>query len=283
MADTSRQSWDEIHKMLDEATEYIASRVDHVPSIGIILGTGLGSLVDGMEMAGTIEYDQIPHFPVSTVESHHGRLLLGTLKGKPVICMQGRFHYYEGYTMQQIAFPVRVMKKLGIHSLIVSNAAGGMNPNFEPGDIMLINDHINFFPDNPLIGPNDDNWGARFPDMFGLYDPTYLELAKEIALDQKLRLQEGVFIGLTGPCLETGAEYRMLRRLGADAVGMSTVPEVITARHQKTRILAFSMITDMGLHDNMHPCTVETVLAVAAQAEPKMRKLIAGCVERMAG
>lgn len=275
------RTWDEIHRMLNEATDYITSQVDFQPTIGIILGTGLGSLVDGIEMKGTVDYDKIPHFPVSTVESHAGRLLFGTLRGKRVVCMQGRFHYYEGYSFQQIAFPIRVMKKLGMKTLVVSNAAGGMNPNFKPGDIMLIKDHINFFPGNPLIGPNDDSWGDRFPDMYEVYNRAYIQMAKEVAIEQKLRLQEGVYVGLTGPCLETSAEYRMLRGFGADAVGMSTVPEVITAHHQHNKVLGFSIITDMGLADNMHPCSLEDVIGTASRTEPLLRDLIAGCVERM--
>ncbi|MDZ4724142.1 MAG: purine-nucleoside phosphorylase [candidate division Zixibacteria bacterium] len=271
----------DMHKMIDEATSYIKSKVTLTPTIGIILGTGLGSLVDGIQMTGTVDYDKIPHFPVSTVESHAGRLLFGTLRGKAVVCMQGRFHFYEGYTMKQIAFPVRVMKKLGMETLIVSNAAGGMNPNFKAGDIMLIKDHINFFPGNPLIGPNDSAMGDRFPDMYEVYNFKYQELAKQVAIEQKLRLQEGTYVGLTGPCLETAAEYRMFRGFGADAVGMSTVPEVLTAHHQKNRILAFSIITDMGLADNMHKCSLDDVIGTATRTEPKLRDLIAGCVERM--
>ena len=272
---------EEYRRMLDEAVAHIKSQVDFTPQIGIILGTGLGKLVDGIEMVGTVDYDKIPHFPVSTVESHAGRLLFGHLEGKPVVCMQGRFHFYEGYTFQQIAFPVRTLKRLGIDTLVVSNAAGGMNPNFKPGDIMLIKDHINFFPGNPLIGPNDDQIGDRFPDMYEVYNKKYQQLAKEVALEQKVRLQEGVYVGLTGPCLETAAEYRMLRGFGADAVGMSTVPEVITAHHQHNKILAFSIITDMGLPDNMHPCSREDVIGTASKTEPVLRDLIAGCVKRM--
>ncbi len=275
------QTVEEFHKMLDEAVSYIKSQIDFKPQIGIILGTGLGSLVDGIKMIGTVAYDKIPNFPVSTVESHAGRLLFGYLKGKRVVCMQGRFHFYEGYSFQQIAFPVRTMKALGIETLIVSNAAGGMNPNFKPGDIMLIKDHINFFPGNPLIGPNDNNWGDRFPDMYEVYNKGYQQLAKDVALEQGLRLQEGVYVGLTGPCLETAAEYRMLRGFGADAVGMSTVPEVITAHHQHNKILGFSIITDMGFPDNMHPCSLDDVIGNASATEPKLRELIAGCVERM--
>lgn len=271
----------ELHKQLDEAVGYINKQISFEPKIGIVLGTGLGSLVDGIEMVGSVDYDKIPHFPVSTVESHAGRLLFGTLKGKPVVCMQGRFHFYEGYSFKQIAFPIRVMKRLGIESLVVSNAAGGMNPNFKPGDIMLIKDHINFFPGNPLIGPNDDKMGDRFPDMYDLYYCGYQQLAKDVALAQGLPMQVGVYVGLTGPCLETAAEYRMLRGFGADAVGMSTVPEVIAAHHLKIKILAFSIITDMGLADNMHPCSLDDVIGAASKTEPKLRALIAGCVEKM--
>lgn len=274
-------TWNEIHKMLDEAVAHIRKTIDLKPQIGIVLGTGLGSLVDGIDMVGTVGYETIPHFPVSTVESHAGRLLFGHLKGKPVVCMQGRFHYYEGYTFQQIAFPIRVMKKLGMETLIVSNAAGGMNPNFKAGEIMVIKDHINFFPGNPLIGPNDDSWGDRFPDMYEVYNKKYVQLAKDVALQQNLRLQEGVYVGLTGPCLETSAEYRMLRGFGADAVGMSTVPEVITAHHQHNRVLGFTIVTDMGLADNMHPCSLDDVIGTASRTEPKLRDLIAGCVEKM--
>ena len=275
------QTWAEIHKNMDEAVAFITGRVRLKPQIGIILGTGLGSLVDGMELVGAVEYEDIPHFPTSTVESHHGRLLFGRLKGKDVVCMQGRFHYYEGYSFRQIAFPIRVMKQLGIHSLIASNAAGGLNPKYHEGDIMLITDHVNFLPGNPLIGDNDDKWGLRFPDFFGIYNRKYVEMARQLALEQKLRLQEGVYIAVSGPNLETGAEYRMFRILGGDAVGMSTVPEVMAAHHQGTKVLAFSIITDMGLADNMHPCSIESVLKVAADAEPKLRALIAGCVEKM--
>ncbi len=275
------QTVKEFRKMRDEAVAYIKSQIDFTPTIGIILGTGLGRLVDGIDMVGTVSYDKIPHFPTSTVESHAGRLLFGHLRGKKVVCMQGRFHYYEGYSFQQIAFPVRTLKALGIDTLIVSNAAGGMNPNFKPGDIMLIKDHINFFPGNPLIGPNDEELGDRFPDMYEVYNRNYIQLAKQVALEQKIRLQEGVYVGLTGPCLETAAEYRMLRGFGADAVGMSTVPEVITAHHQRNKILAFSIITDMGLPDNMHPCSLADVIGAASATEPVLRDLIAGCVEKM--
>lgn len=264
-----------------EAAQFISSKTELQPTIGIILGTGLGSLVDGINLSATVEYENIPHFPVSTVESHHGRLLIGELAGKSVVCMQGRFHFYEGYSFGQIVFPVRVMKELGIDTLIVSNAAGGLNPSFSAGDIMLISDHINFFPGNPLIGPHDSEIGLRFPDMYETYSFDYQRIAKETALKQQLMLKDGVYIGVTGPMLETAAEYRMFRTLGGDAVGMSTVPEVIAARHQRIKVLAFSIITDMGLPDNMHPCSLEEVIKIAGKAEPKLRDLIAGCVARM--
>ncbi|MBK7141851.1 MAG: purine-nucleoside phosphorylase [bacterium] len=271
----------EFKEKLNNAVTFIRSRTDFKPTIGIILGTGLGSLVDGIELVDTVPYDQIPHFPVSTVESHAGRLLFGNLRGKPVVCMQGRFHYYEGYSFKQIAFPVRVMKALGMETLIVSNAAGGLNPNFKPGDIMLIKDHINFFPGNPLIGPNDNDWGDRFPDMYETYTFALQDIAKQVALELKLPMQTGTYLGLTGPCLETAAEYRFFRIIGADAVGMSTVPEVLVAHHQRNRVLGFSIVTDMGLADNMHPCSLEDVIGTASRTEPKLRDLIAGCVERM--
>lgn len=275
------QTIEQFQANLKEAADFIRTRTDTKPKIGIILGTGLGSLVDGIELEAEVGYEDIPHFPVSTVESHAGKLLFGTLKGKDVVCMQGRFHYYEGYSFKQIVFPVRVMGQLGIETLVVSNASGGMNPNFACGDIMLIKDHINFFPGNPLIGPNDNKLGPRFPDMYEVYNHDYLQLAKDVALKQNLRLQEGIYIGVTGPTLETAAEYRFFRRTGADAVGMSTIPEVIAAHHQGNKILAFSIITDMGLPDNMHPISIEEVIAIAGKAEPKLRDLIAGCVEQM--
>ncbi|MBN4076335.1 purine-nucleoside phosphorylase [Gemmatimonas aurantiaca] len=266
---------------MQEAHDFIRSKTDHVPTIGIILGTGLGGLVEGIDLETSISYDDIPHMPVSTVESHHGELLFGTLSGKKIVCMRGRFHFYEGYSMKQITFPVRLMKALGMETMIVSNAAGGLNPVFADGDIMLIKDHINLFPTNPLIGANDDTLGPRFPDMFDVYPKKLRALAKETALELKIPLQEGVYAALTGPCLETGAEYRYLRIIGGDTVGMSTVPEVIVARHQRTKVLAFSIITDMGLPDAMKPCTLEEVIKIASVAEPKLRNLIAGCVAKL--
>lgn len=268
-------------RRIRETAEFLKGRGISAPDTGIVLGTGLGRLAEEIEVEEVAGYGDIPHFPLSTVEFHSGKLIYGKLCGKQVLAMQGRFHFYEGYSFQQIVFPVRVMKKLGIHTLIVSNAAGGLNPNFAPGDIMLIRDHINFFPGNPLVGPDNSEWGPRFPDMYEVYNHRYLQLAKDIALEQRLQLQEGVYVAVTGPCLETAAEYRMFRGFGADAVGMSTIPEVIAAHHQGNKILGFSIITDMGLPDNMHPCSLEKVIAIAGEAEPKLRDLIAGCVERM--
>jgi len=272
---------DNLKEKISEAAEYIRSQVNLVPKIGIILGTGLGSLAEGIELTAKVDYGGIPHFPVSTVESHAGRLLIGHLKGKPVVAMQGRFHFYEGYTMQQVTFPVRVMKELGIEALVVSNACGGLNPQFNRGDIMIITDHINLQGNNPLIGPNDDTIGDRFPDMYNCYDKGLVKMAEEVALEQKLPVRKGVYVSVTGPNLETAAEYRFLRILGADVVGMSTVPEVIAARHQKTKVMAFSIITDMGLPDALGPCTLDEIIATANTAEPKLRELIAGCVERL--
>ena len=267
--------------MIQQATNQIRIKSNLIPEIGIILGTGLGSLADGIEISARVDYGDIPNFPISTVESHAGRLLFGHLKGKPVVAMQGRFHYYEGYTLQQVTFPVRVMKALGIKTLIVSNACGGLNPLFKRGDIMIITDHINLLGNNPLVGPNDDSIGDRFPDMYNCYDKDLVKLAEEVALEQKLPVKKGVYVSVAGPNLETAAEYRFLRTIGADVVGMSTVPEVIAARHQKTRVLAFSIITDMGLPDALTACSLDEIIATANKAEPRLRELIAGCVGRM--
>jgi len=272
---------EKLYDMIQESAGSIRKKTTMVPEIGIILGTGLGSLADGIEVQASIGYDAIPHFPVSTVESHHGRLLLGMLRGKPVVAMQGRFHYYEGYSMQQVTFPVRVMKELGIETLIVSNACGGLNPLFRSGDIMVITDHINLLGYNPLIGPNDDRLGARFPDMYNCYDRGLVALAEQVALDLKIPLRKGVYVSVAGPNLETGAEYRFLRFIGADVVGMSTVPEVIAARHQGTKVLGMSIITDMGLPDALEACSLDRIIATATKAEPKLRDIIAGVVERI--
>jgi purine-nucleoside phosphorylase len=270
-----------MYDTISESAGFIKGKIDLTPQVGIILGTGLGSLADGIEIRTTIDYDTIPNFPVSTVESHKGRLLVGTLKGKPVVAMQGRFHYYEGYDMQKITFPVRVMKELGVETLIVSNACGGLNPLFKGGDIMAITDHINLLGYNPLIGPNDDRMGVRFPDMYNCYDMDLIKLAEQVALDLKIPMKKGVYVSVAGPNLETAAEYRFLRIIGADVVGMSTVPEVIAARHQGTKVLGMSIITDMGLPDALKPCSLERIIDTANKAEPNLRDIIAGVVERM--
>ena len=248
------------------------------PEIALILGTGLGALADAIDVEVAIPYSEIPNFPLSTVESHSGRLLLGRLHGRSVIAMQGRFHRYEGYTLQQVVHPVRTMKLLGAGTLIVSNVSGGMHPLWSAGDLMLIDDHINLLGDNPLVGPNLDDLGPRFPDMSEPYDRALQALAEQVALELSIPLRRGVYVAVTGPCLETRAEYRMLRALGADVVGMSTVPEVIAARHMGMRVLGFSIITDMCLPDALVPADIETIIAHAREAEPKLTAVIGGVV-----
>ena len=266
---------------IKDAVDFIRTQTGATPGIGIVLGTGLGALAEEIKKDISISYDKIPHFPVSTVESHAGRFLFGKLGGKDVVAMQGRFHYYEGYDLEQVTFPVRVMKEIGVKILIVSNAAGGLNPQFDIGDLVMITDHINFQLVNPLTGPNDDTLGPRFPDMYNCYDSELQDLAEQTAIDEKVPLRKGVYVGVTGPNLETAAEYRFLRIIGGDLVGMSTVPEVIVARHQGTRVLGFSLATDMGLPDAMEPCSHEKIIAAAAKAEPKLTKLVKKTVERI--
>jgi purine-nucleoside phosphorylase len=271
----------DLKTQLQETVAFIRTQTKATPPIGIILGTGLGALAEEIVKETVITYDKIPHFPLSTVESHAGKLLFGKLGGKDVVAMQGRFHYYEGYSMLQVTFPIRVMKELGVKILIVSNAAGGLNFQYVLGDLVLITDHINFQGTNPLIGRNDDKMGPRFPDMYNCYDRELRDLAEQVAVDEKIPLQKGVYLAVTGPTFETGAEYRFMRILGADLVGMSTVPEVIVARHQGTKVLGFSFVTDMGLPDAQEPCSHERVMAAAAKGEPKMTKLVKKVVERM--
>jgi purine-nucleoside phosphorylase len=263
------------------AAERIRARFSTTPDVALILGTGLGSLGREITVRETIDYTDIPGFPLSTVESHAGRLLCGTLGGKAVIAMQGRFHRYEGYTLQQVTFPVRVLQALGARTLVVSNACGGMNPLWAAGDLMLISDHINMIGDNPLVGENDDRLGPRFPDMSAPYDPALRVLARAVAIEQRLTLREGVYVAVAGPNLETRAEYRMLRALGADVVGMSTVPEVIVAVHGGMRVLGVSIITDQCLPDALEPASLERILAVAGDAEPKLTSLVRGVLERL--
>jgi purine-nucleoside phosphorylase len=271
-----------LYDQIQEAAQSIRGEWPKKPRVGIILGTGLGALAQDIAADVTIAYEDIPHFPGSTVESHAGRLVCGTLGGKSVVAMEGRFHFYEGYTLQQVTFPVRVMKALGCDTLIVSNACGGMNPQYSKGDIMIIEDHINLLGDNPLIGPNDDRLGDRFPDMCHAYDRELLQLAKKIALEEHIAVRQGVYVAVSGPNLETAAEYRFLRTIGADVVGMSTVPEVIVAVHSKMRSLGFSAVTDMCLPDALEPVSLKEILTVAAEAEKKLRVLVRKVVERMA-
>jgi purine-nucleoside phosphorylase len=251
------------------------------PRLGIVLGTGLGALAQDIQSPVRIHYADVPHFPQSTVQGHAGELVCGTLGGKPVVAMSGRFHAYEGYSLQQITFPVRVMKALGCDTVILSNAAGGLNPQFQKGDVMLIADHINLMGDNPLIGPNDDRLGDRFPDMSEPYDRKLIALAEKTADQENLKLRKGVYVAVSGPNLETAAEYRFLQRIGADAVGMSTVPENIVAIHGKMKVLGFSIITDMCLPESLTPTSHEEILAVATEAERKLRGLVRCLIEAL--
>lgn len=264
-----------------DAVRAVRARTALEPDVGVILGTGLGALADAIEAEATIPYADIPGFVVPTVESHTGRLLLGTLAGRRVAAMQGRFHLYEGYTLRDVTFPVRVLRALGARTLIVSNVSGGMHPQWAAGDLVLLADHINLLADNPLIGPNDDRDGPRFPDLTDAYDPALRALARAVALEQRITLREGVYVAVPGPNLETRAEYRMLRAFGADIVGMSTVPEVIVARQQAMRVLGLSIITDLCLPDALEPASVERILAVARAAEPRLAALVRGVVARL--
>ncbi len=264
---------------VEAAASVVRARSGASPEVAIVLGTGLGGLAKEIAVETTIEYADVPGFPLSTVESHAGRLLLGTLGGKRVVAMQGRFHRYEGYSLQQVTFPVRVLRALGADTLVESNACGGMNPLWAPGDLMLIADHINFLGDNPLIGPNDDRLGARFPDMSNPYDSALRDLARRVAMERGIVLREGVYVAVTGPNLESRAEYRMLRAMGADVVGMSTVPEVIVAVHGGMRVLGLSIITDQCLPDALVPADIATIIATARRAEPRLTQLVCGVLE----
>jgi purine-nucleoside phosphorylase len=266
---------------IKESAAYISSKTTVNPTVGIILGTGLGGLVKEINIIDTIPYEDIPNFPVSTVESHSGKLIFGELGGKKVVAMQGRFHYYEGYSLQQVTFPVRVMKLLGIERLFVSNASGGVNPDFEVGEIMIQDDHINLFPGNPLIGKNIDELGPRFPDMSEPYDHHMIELAKTIATENNIKVSVGIYAGLTGPTLETPAEYMYVRNIGADAVGMSTVPEVIVARHMEIPCFAISIITDLGVPGKIQKVSVQDVIEVASRQEPKMTLIMRELIARI--
>lgn len=265
----------------NESVNYLKGRTKVEPTIGIILGTGLGGLVKEIEIIDEIPYADIPNFPVSTVMGHSGKLIFGKLGGKNVMAMQGRFHYYEGYTMQQVTFPVRVMKLMGVEHLFVSNASGGVNPDFEIGEIMILDDHINLFPAHPLIGKNIDELGTRFPDMSKPYDHGMIKLAKSIAAENNIRVATGTYAGLTGPTLETPAEYVYIRNTGADAVGMSTVPEVIVARHMNMPCFAISIITDLGVPGKIMEVTHEDVQRIAEKQEPKMTLIMKELISRL--
>lgn len=271
----------ELKNKIDETLKVINGVTKENYPVGIILGTGLGGLVKEIKIAHEINYSDLPHFPLSTVESHEGKLIFGKINGKNVVAMQGRFHYYEGYTMQQIAYPVRVMKFLGVETLLVSNACGGMNPQYRRGDIMLMADHINMLGDNPLIGKNEDELGPRFPDMSEPYNKELIALAEAIAVENKIKVQKGVYIAVPGPNLETRAEYRFLRATGADVVGMSTIPENIVANHMGMRVLGISIITDECFPDSLLPVNVEEIIATAMQAEPKMTLIMKEVIKKL--
>ena len=268
-------------QQIQEATDVVRKHWSGTPRVGMILGTGLGGVSEQIEIEARLPYEEIPHFPQSTVESHAGQLVFGTLSGIPIMAMEGRFHYYEGYSLSQVTFPVRIMKEMGAEILLVTNAAGGMNPQHSLADIMIIEDHINFLPDNPLRGINVDSLGPRFPDMCEPYDQRLIELASATALDIGVPAHKGVFVAVPGPNLETRAEYRMLRAWGADVVGMSTVPEVLVAKHAGLRTLGFSIVTDMCLPDALKPVEIEHILEVAAEGGKRLSQLIPAVLERL--
>lgn len=266
---------------VSEAIKIIQEHAHVEPQVGLILGSGLGDLAEDIKDASVIPYKDIPYFPESTVAGHKGQLVIGELNGKQVVAMQGRFHFYEGYNIKDVTFPVRVMQGLGVHRLIVTNACGGMNQSFEPGDLMIINDHLNMTGENPLIGKNDETFGPRFPDMSEAYSKDFKKLAKSIATKEDIKVQEGVYAGITGPSFNTPAELIMLRHLGADAVGMSTVPEVIVANHMGMEVLGISCVTDMAIGEALEPLTHDQVVAVADQTKPTFIRLVRSTLEAM--
>jgi purine-nucleoside phosphorylase len=266
-----------------EATQAVHTRWKGSPRVGIVLGTGLGALAQEIAAEATIPYPEIPHFPRSTVQSHKGQLVCGTLAGQTVVAMEGRFHLYEGYSAAQVTFPIRVLKELGCRYLFVSNACGGLNPFYAKGDLMVIDDHINLLGMNPLIGPNDERLGPRFPDLIEPYDHNLQKLALQVALEENIVAHRGVYVAVVGPNLETRAEYRFLRAIGADVVGMSTVPEVLVAVHAGLRVLGFSIVTDMCLPDALKPVSVEEIIAVAQEAEGRLRTIVRKVLERLEG
>jgi len=268
-------------KEIEESFRFISAQVKRKPRVAVILGTGLGGLVEKVSTPQAIPYGKIPHFPDSTVEGHEGRLIFGRWAGKNVLVMQGRVHFYEGYPLTRVTFPVRVMRKLGVEILVLSNAAGGLNPLFSPGDVMVISDHINLMGQNPLVGPNLATFGPRFPDMTAVYDRGLIELAEQAALEEKIRLRKGVYVGVSGPSLETPAETRFLRMIGADAVGMSTIPEGIVGVHCGLRILGFSAISNLNLPDCMKPASLEEILVNASLAGKKLMKILEGVLRKL--
>lgn len=270
-----------VWEQIQETVRSIRLQIPDSPRIGVILGTGLGGLGEKIDAARPIPYEQIPHFPRSTVEGHKGQLVFGKIAGKPVAVMEGRFHFYEGYSLDQVTYPVRVMRALGAEILIASNAAGGMNPAFAAGDLMVIQDHINLMGVNPLIGPNDERLGTRFPDLSGPYDEKLIRLAEQIGKAAGFRMHRGVYVAISGPNLETRAEYRFLRVIGGDAVGMSTVPEVLVAIHGGMRVLAVSCITDLCIPETLKPTSLEEILRVAKQVEPKLTHLVLKLIEQL--
>jgi purine-nucleoside phosphorylase len=267
-------------ELINDTAQFLKSRIKQSPKTAIILGTGLGALAKEIDILDEIPYDQIPHVPISTVEGHSGKWIIGKLGGKDILAMQGRFHYYEGYNMQQVTFPIRVMKALGIETLYVSNAAGGMNDAFHIGDLMLISDHINLFPEHPLRGRNDNRLGPRFPDMSEAYSPRLRTIAQNIALEKGITLREGVYVGTSGPTYETPAEYAYFKSIGGDAVGMSTVPEVIVARHSGMEVFAISVITDLGIKGKIIEVSHEEVQRAANEAQPKMTTIMRELIQR---
>lgn len=268
-------------KKIEETLEVIRKKTEENYGIGIILGTGLGGLVKDIKRTHEIDYADLPHFPLSTVESHHGKLIFGNIEGKQVVAMQGRFHYYEGYSMQQITYPVRVMKKLGVKYLLVSNACGGMNPLFSRGDVMIMVDHINLLGDNPLIGKNENDFGPRFPDMSEPYSKRLIKIAEDAALKHGIKIQKGVYVAVPGPNLETKAEYRFLRGIGADVVGMSTIPENIVANHMGMEVFGISIVTDECFPESLKPVNVEEIIATAMEAEPKMTIIMREVIKKL--
>ncbi|HTB35043.1 MAG TPA: purine-nucleoside phosphorylase [bacterium] len=270
----------ELKQQIDEAVAAVAKKTGLKPKVGIILGTGLGALVKEIKVEAVVEYADVPHLPKSTVETHHGKMHFGSLGGKAVVAFQGRFHLYDGYSAQQVSFPVRLMKGLGCTHLVVSNAAGGMNRSYQPGDLMVIEDHVNLQGTNPLIGVNDDKLGPRWPDMCEPYDQALVQLAMDLAREHQIRAHKGVYVAVTGPNLETRAEYRWLSQF-ADVVGMSTVPEVIAAVHAGIKVLGISVVTDECVADRLKPADIREIIRVAGEAEPKLTRLMAGVIARM--